>query len=224
MITAASRFAALLLVLMLAFASSAEAQTASGSGKSKTPRHSIGITPFGIQNFIESEDPDSNTRSIDEYLNFFGLRYDFRFTRRHGLTLQYDFGSKNSTYLGNVPGAQRDIALNVDVFSLAYKFQKPVSSSGRRFNPISYYVDAGLARFAIFSDGIPGDREKITTTGGYLAFGYHMRMSRRLGASIEYSWRSSLGGKSSGDGGRSLSNDLLHVQHGLNLVYTINLF
>ena len=223
MTKAAGTIGALSLIFVMAFASHAQAQNSSDAGKSRVQRHSIGIIPFGIQNFIESEDPDSKTRSIDEYLSFFGIRYDFRLTRHHGLTLQYDFGSKNSTYLGNVPGADRNIALNVNVISLAYKFQKLLSSGRSASRPASYYINAGLARFAIFNDGIPGDREKITTTGAHLAFGYHLEMSHRAGAAIEYSWRSSLGGESS-QSGKSLSNDLLHTQHGLNLIFTINLF
>lgn len=209
---------------MLAFASSAQAQSSSGSAKSRIQRHSIGIIPFGIQNFIEGENPDANTRSIDEYLRFLGIRYDFRFTTQHGMTLQYEFGAKNATYLGNVPGAARDIALNVSNISLAYKFQKPLSSRGRASSPISYYINAGLVHSSIFSDGIPGDREKITTTGGHLAFGYHLKMSNRAGMAFEYSWRSSSGGNSSQDGSKALSNDLLHIQHGLNLIFTIDLF
>ena len=224
MVKPTGSFGALLLAFMLAFASFAEAQTSSGSGKSRIQRHSIGITPFGIQNFIESEGADGNTRSIDEYLGFSGIRYDFRFTGRHGLTLQYDFGAKNSTYLGNLPGAPRDIALNVGILSLAYKFQKAISFTRTASYPISYYINAGLARFAIFSDGLPGERERITTTGGYLAFGYHLKMSNRAGAALEYSWRSSLGGDSSQAGGGALSKDLLHTQRGLNLVFTIDLF
>ena len=220
----ACRCGALLLIFMLAFASSAQAQSSSGSAKSRIQRHSIGIIPFGIQNFIENETPDASIRSIDEYLSFTGIRYDFRFTRDHGLTLQYDFGSKNSTYLGNAPGAARDIALNVRNLSLAYKFQKPLSSIRHASSPISYYINAGLVHSAIFSDGIPGDREKITTTGGHLAFGYHLKMSNRAGMAFEYSWRSSSGGNSSQDGSEALSKDLLHIQHGLNLVFTIDLF
>ena len=245
MIAVVSRLGALLLVFMLAVPSSVQAQASSDSliftgrgvvvpssvraqassdsSKGRIQRHSIGIIPFSIQNFIESENSDSGRRSIDEYLSFTGIRYDFRITRRHGLTLQYDFGSKNSTYLGNLSETVRNIGLNVKVFSLGYKFQKTLSSRESALNPISYYINAGLARFAIFSDGLPGDRENITTTGGHLAFGYHFKMSTRAGASIEYSWRSSFGGESSSSG-RALSNDLLHIQQGLNLVLTVDLF